>query len=59
MNQNKNFSPEKIISIDEVLVQSQVSKMVARRLKIHLNTMLEVEAGRLVGAQRYERTGAL
>jgi len=59
MNQNKNSSPEKIISINEGLVQSQVSKMVRETVEDTLNTMLEVEAGRLVGAQRYERTGAL
>jgi|GEM_PF-4997862 len=36
MNQNKNSSPKKIISINEYLVQSQVSKMVRETVEVTL-----------------------
>lgn len=58
MTQDKKPSSKKIISINEGLVQSQVSEMVRDTVEETLNAMLEAEAERLVGAQRYERTGA-
>ena len=58
MNQDTRPSSKKIININEGLVQSQVSEMVRDTVEETLNSMLDAEADRLLGAQRYERTGA-
>jgi len=58
MTQDKKPSSKKIISINEGLVQSQVSEMVRETVEDTLNAMLDAEADRLIGAQRYERSGA-
>jgi putative transposase len=51
-------SPNKIIQIDEQLVQSQLKEVVKDTVEETLNNMLDAEADRLCQAERYERTGA-
>ena len=48
--------PGKIIQIDEHLVQSQLKEVVRDTVEETLNSLLDVEADRLYGAERYERT---
>ena len=48
--------PSKIIQIDEHLVQSQLKEVVRDTVEETLNSLLDAEADRLCGAERYERT---
>ena len=50
--------PSKIIQIDEHLVQSQLKEVVRDTVEETLNSLLDAEADRLCGAERYERTDA-
>ena len=48
--------PRKIISIDEELVQSKLSGLVKDTVEDTLNSLLDAEADRLCGAERYQRS---
>ena len=50
--------PGKIIQIDEHLVQSQLKEVVRDTVEETLNSLLDAEADRLCGAEKYERTDA-
>jgi len=55
---SKDMNNNKIIQIDEHLVQSKLTKIVKGTVEETLNGLLDAEADRLCNADRYERTEA-
>jgi len=55
---SKDMNNNKIIQIDEHLVQSKLTEIVKGTVEETLNGLLDAEADRLCNADRYERTEA-
>jgi putative transposase len=55
---SKDMNNNKIIQIDERLVQSKLTEIVKGTVEEILNGLLDAEADRLCNANRYERTEA-
>jgi putative transposase len=56
VSSNTNENKNKIIQIDEKIVQNHIDQMVRHTVEETLNALLDAEADRLCGAERYERS---